>query len=89
MAVLVLAEVDGQTVEGYDGMVAVIGASLRAAPGFIAHGAGPLGTGWRTFEVWETAEAATAFFAEHVHPNLPPGVRPRRTIIPLHRLIQP
>lgn len=88
MAVLVFAEVDGQTQEAYDGMLALIGARLRAAPGFIAHGAGPLGKGWRTFEVWESAEAATAFFTRFVHPNLPTGVRPRRTMVPLHRLIR-
>lgn len=88
MAVLVIAEVAGQTPEGYDGMLAVIEPVLRAARGFIAHGAGPSSRGWHTFEVWDTAEDATAFFAEHVHPHLPPGVRPRRTMVPLHRLIE-
>lgn len=88
MAVLVIADVEGQTPDGYDGMLAVIEPVLRAAPGFIAHGAGPSSRGWQTFEVWETAEDATAFFAQHVHPHLPPGVRPRRTMVGLHRLIQ-
>lgn len=88
MAVLVIADVDGQTTEGYDGMLTAIEPALRAAPGFIAHGAGPGAKGWCTFEVWETAEDATAFFARWVHPHLPEGVRPRRTLVPLHRLIQ-
>lgn len=88
MAVLVLADVCGQTPEGYDGMLAALEPLLEEAPGFIAHGAGPIGSGWwKTFEVWETQADATAFFATHVHPNLPPGVKPKRTIIELHALV--
>ena len=40
MAVLVIADVCGQTAQGYDGMLAVLEPLLEAAPGFIAHGAG-------------------------------------------------
>jgi hypothetical protein len=87
MAVLVIAEVEGQTREKYDGMLAAMGAALREAKGFIAHGAGPAGAGWRTFEVWETQADATNFFVRHVHPNLPEGITPRRTLIELHNLI--
>jgi hypothetical protein len=88
MAVLVLADVCGQSQEGYDGMLAALEPLLEEAPGFIAHGAGPVGSGWwKTFEVWETQAEATAFFATHVHPNLPPGVTPKRTIIDLHALV--
>jgi hypothetical protein len=88
MAVLVIADVCGQTREGYDGMLAVLEPVLQEAPGFIAHGAGPVGSGWwKTFEIWESAADATAFFATHVHPNLPPGVTPRRTYVELHALV--
>ena len=87
MAVLIIAEVEGQTEERYDGMLAAIGPALRAAKGFIAHGAGPAGDGWRTFEVWESSAEATRFFAEYVHPNLPEGIKPKRTLIELHSLI--
>jgi len=87
MAVLVIAEVEGQTEELYDGIIAVLGPRLRQAKGFIAQGAGPAGNVWRTFEVWETAADATQFFAQHIHPNLPPGVKPRRTLIELHSLV--
>ena len=88
MAVLVLADVCGQSQEGYDAMLAVLEPRLEQAPGFIAHGAGPVGSGWwKTFEVWESLAEATAFFATHVHPNLPPGVTPKRTIIELHALV--
>jgi hypothetical protein len=90
MAVLVTAEVAGQTREGYEQMIAVLGPMIRQAKGFIAHGAGPVSaSSWRSFEVWETAEDATRFFAEHIHPNLPPGVKPARTLVELHALIRP
>jgi hypothetical protein len=89
MAVLITAEVPGQTKEGYDGMIKVLGPLLTQTKGFIAHGAGPASsTAWRSFELWETAEAATKFFAEYIHPNLPPGVTPKRTMVELHSLIR-
>ena len=40
MAVLVTADVPGQTKEGYEGMLAVLGPLLKQTKGFIAHGAG-------------------------------------------------
>ena len=88
MAVLVTAEVLGQTKEGYEGMLAVLSPLLRQAKGFIAHGAGPSGDMWRSFEVWETQEDATQFFAKYIHPNLPDGVKPKRSILELHSLIR-
>jgi hypothetical protein len=45
MAVLAIAEVQGQTQEKYDGMLAAMGPALRQAKGFIAHGAGPSNEG--------------------------------------------
>ena len=88
MAVLITADVPGQTREGYDGMIATLGPVIRQAQGFIAHGAGPVEGGWRVFEVWESAEAATAFFAKYIQPNLPPGIKPKRTILQLHSLVR-
>ncbi len=83
-----IADVHGQSRESYDGMLAALELLLEESPGFIAHGAGPVGSGWwKTFEVWETAAEAAAFFAKHVHPTLPPGVTPKRTIIELHALV--
>ena len=87
MAVLVTAEVPGQTQEKYDHMLSVLGPALRSAKGFIAHGAGPSADGWRTFEVWETQEDATEFFAKHIHPNLPAGIKPKRTLLTLHAFV--
>jgi len=88
MAVLITADVPGQTAEGYDRMLEALTPALRQAKGFIAHGAGAAKDGWRTFEIWESAEDATKFFADHIHPHLPPGVKPQRTILELHSLIK-
>ncbi|HEY7293000.1 MAG TPA: hypothetical protein VH583_24390 [Vicinamibacterales bacterium] len=87
MAVLVIAEVEGQTQELYDGMLAALAPLLKRARGFIAHGAGPSAGGWKTFEIWETQADATRFFAEHIHPNIPAGIKPKRTIVELHSLM--
>jgi hypothetical protein len=87
MAVLVIAEAEGQTQERYDNMLNLLSPALLQAEGFIAHGAGPSGASWRTFEVWESQADATRFFATYVHPNLPPGVKPKRTLIELHSLV--
>jgi heme-degrading monooxygenase HmoA len=87
MAVLVSALVPGQTEEGYDAIMAHLRPLLEQTPGFIAHGAGMSPEGWRVFEIWETEEDATAFFAKYIHPNLPPGVTPKRTYLDLHTLM--
>jgi hypothetical protein len=39
MAVLITAEVPGQTKEGYDGMLSVLEGPIKATPGFILHAA--------------------------------------------------
>jgi hypothetical protein len=88
VAVLVTAEVPGQTQEGYDGMLAALEPALRQAKGFIAHGAGPAGDGWRVFELWESQEDATQFFAKHIQPNLPEGIKPKRSYLELHSLVR-
>jgi hypothetical protein len=87
MAVLLTAEVSGQTQQGYDGMLQFLAESIKVAPGFILHTAHAVEGGWRVIEIWETKEAANQFFAKHVAPNLPPGVRPKRTVQELHSLV--
>ena len=87
MAVLITAVVPGQTQEGYDEAMKVLRPLLNGAEGFIAHGAGMSPEGWRVFEVWKSQEQATAFFAKHIRPNLPPDVTPKRTYLALHSLV--
>ena len=90
MAILVTAEVPGQTQQGYDDMLGGLAALIRAAPGFVAHMAHPVeGDRWRVLEIWESKQAADAFFAQAVAPNLPPGIRPKRSVQELHGLLRP
>jgi hypothetical protein len=88
MAVVVTAEVPGQTPEGYDAMLANLEGLLRQAPGFLMHAAYSDRGVWRILEVWETKQHATDFFARYVHPNLPPGVKPQRELHELHALVR-
>jgi hypothetical protein len=87
MPVLITALVPGQTPERYDAAMTVLRPALEQTKGFIAHGAGMSPEGWRVFEIWETQQQATEFFAKYVHPNLPPGVTPKRTYLELHSLV--
>ncbi len=87
MAVLITALVPGQTQEGYDQAMTTLRPLLTQARGFIAHGAGMSPEGWRVFEVWESTEQATAFFAKYIHPHLPSGVTPKRTYLELSSLV--
>lgn len=87
MAVLVIGEVPGQTRQGYDGMLGLLEAVLRQAPGFVLHTAHPVEGGWRVVEVWESKEDANRFFAQHIAPNLPPGIRPKRSVQELHSFV--
>src|SRR5262245_21945406 len=64
MAVLVTAIVDGQTQEGWDQIFGMLGPVIRQAKGFIAVGGGHSHDGWRAFEIWESAQDATDFFAK-------------------------
>jgi hypothetical protein len=89
MPVMMISEVSGQSPQGYDGMLALVGDALRRAPGFIVHVAHPAPDGWRIVEVWNSKEDAARFFAAHIAPNLPDGVRPKLSFQPLHSLLKP
>jgi hypothetical protein len=87
MAILIMAEVPNQTQEGYEMVLAAVEPLLKEAPGFLMHAAYPVEGGWRSLEVWESKAAATEFFATYIAPNLPPGIKPKRTIQELHSLV--
>ena len=89
MPVMMISEVGGQSPQGYDGMLALVGGALRQAPGFVMHMAHPAEAGWRIVEVWQSQEDATRFFAAHIAPNLPEGIRPKLSFQPLHSLVSP
>lgn len=87
MAILILADVANQTQEGYDSVLFAVAPLLKQAPGFVMHAAYPVEGGWKSIEVWESSAAATEFFAKHIAPNLPPGVKPKRTVQELYSLV--
>jgi hypothetical protein len=89
MTVLVVAEVQGQTQAGYDGMLAALSEQIRRSPGFIFHAAHPIEGGWRVLEVWASKADANQFFAKNVAPNLPPGIHPKRSVQELHSFVTP
>jgi hypothetical protein len=66
MAVAYVFESDQVDESGYEGLLKAIGRESLQAPlpdGALAHLAGPKpGGGWRVVDVWESAEAADAFY---------------------------
>jgi quinol monooxygenase YgiN len=87
MAVIVIAEVHGQTEAGYDGMLSALADQLRQTEGFVLHSAYQIEGKWRVMEVWRSKHDADRFFAQQVAPNLPPGVRPKRSLYEAHSLV--
>jgi hypothetical protein len=88
MAVIVIAEVPGQTQEGFDSLMNMgLGEALRQAPGFILVTGFPNNGTWQTIEIWETNKDAAQFFAKFVRPNLPAGLKPKRTMHELSTLV--
>jgi len=87
MAVVISADVPGQTKEGYEQTIQLLGDALRQAPGFIMHFGHPIDGGWRVVEVWESSKDAADWFAKHVRPSLPSEVKPQRRAHELHTLI--
>lgn len=87
MTVIVIAEVQGQSAAGYDGMLELLAEPVRQADGFVLHSAYEAEGIWRVVEVWRSKAEADQFFARHVASQLPPGVRPKRKVHPAHSLI--
>ena len=83
------AENDKLTREAYDGMLAALREVMQSSPGFVAHMGWSTPEGWRVVEIWRTSADANQFFAKHVHPNLPPGAKPKRSVHELHALLEP
>jgi quinol monooxygenase YgiN len=52
----------GQAQEQYDAAVEELNLAESLPEGWIFHAAGPTEDGWRVVEVWESQEAADAYF---------------------------
>jgi hypothetical protein len=62
MAIAQVHELRGWTKEGYDQAMGMLNLS-GPPPGSLVHMSGPMEGGWRIVEVWESEEAATAFYS--------------------------
>jgi hypothetical protein len=90
MPVAFLFEADGIGQEEYDGLMERLGRGEVDAPapdGFIAHLAGPTDAGWRAVDVWESEEAAGAFYGSERFQSMLADAPPiRQQPWPLHRV---
>jgi hypothetical protein len=87
MAILMTAEVPGQTLPGYDQMIDALAPIYRSTAGFLLHASHPVEGGWRVIDVWQSKAEFERFYAQHVAPNLPPRVRPKITVQELHDVV--
>ena len=62
MAIGFVFDNPGQTQEQYDAAVERLNLAESLPEGWIFHAAGPTEDGWRVVEVWESQEAADAYF---------------------------
>lgn len=90
MAILMIGESEGLTETVYRSMIDSLRPAMQAAPGLVMHSAHATeGGGLRVMEVWRSKAESDAFFARHVAPNLPPGLRPKRRTLELASLVTP
>jgi hypothetical protein len=68
-------------------MLTHLSAPLKQAPGCVLHTSHAIEGGWPVIEIWESKREASQLFAQHVLPNLPPGIRPKRSFQDLHSLV--
>jgi hypothetical protein len=89
LAVMMISDVGGQTPQGYDGLLAMVGPALKSAQGFVVHASHPTDGGWHVVEIWESRDDAARFYATTIAPHLPEGIRPKLTFVPLHDVLRP
>ena len=65
MAIAILSEIPDLTRDAYEAVVKKVNESGSPA-GALFHGAGPIEGGYRVIEVWETPEAAEAFYGSEL-----------------------
>jgi hypothetical protein len=84
MPILMKAEVHGQTLQGYEGMIGALAPLYSEAPGFIAHISHAMDGGWCVMDIWESREHFQRFFSANVVPRLPSTLRPKISFQELH-----
>ena len=92
MAIAVLMEFPGATIEQYDAVIAEMNLGGKPGPGGIFHVAGPMESGGiRIVDVYESREAMEKFAGEQIMPitqkhNISP---PKMTVWPVHNTLTP
>jgi hypothetical protein len=91
MAIAFPFESAGFTKEQYDRALEVPGRgdinNLTNPTGFLGHIAGPTETGWQVVDIWESEQAAQAFYGSAPFQTMLAGLPPLdRRAWPLHRL---
>lgn len=91
MAIAVVIDFEGGNAEGYDAVVQEMGLTgqpASAVAGLIFHAAGPMPTGWRVIDVWESEADLKRFQQERL---LPAAAKvggmprpPRMQVTPVH-----
>jgi hypothetical protein len=66
MALAMLADIPGLTREQYESVVKKVNEAGTPA-GALFHAGGPVESGYRVIEVWETREAADAFYGSDLY----------------------
>jgi quinol monooxygenase YgiN len=66
MAVALLAEIPGLTRDQYQRVVAAVN-EAGTPSGALMHAAGPIDGGYRVIEVWDSQQAADAFYGSEVY----------------------
>ena len=88
MALAMLAEIPELTREQYEAVVKKVNEAGTPA-GALFHAGGPVETGYRVVEVWETREAADAFYGSDLYREATAAITVQPEIVmtwPIHGL---
>ena len=87
MAIAMLVEIPGLTQEQYEAAAQIVNQSGPTLGGALIHGAGPMEGGCRVVEVWESQEAADAFYGSALFQQIAAQMAPPKiTAWPLYAL---
>jgi len=89
MAIALIMEFHGGTLEQYDAVVEALELNGHLARGGIFHVAGPIEDGVRIVDVWESQQAVDTFLLERLGPVTErlKIVQPQVTVWPVHNIM--
>ncbi len=89
MAIALIMEFHGGTIEQYDAAIEALQLNGRVPQGGIFHVAGPMDGGIRIVDVWESQDLVDTFMRERMGPVTERLgiVRPQITVWPVHNML--